>query len=230
MFVLLFSLVFGGAIEPTDGSSYREFLMGGIFAMTMLLGGIFTASGLAEDMQLGIIDRFRSLPMSRAAVLIGRTASDVMYNVLSLIVMSLTGLLTGWRIHSSALNAIAGSALLLLFAYAFSWVMAYIGLLVPSPEVVNNSSYLVIMPLTFLSNAFVPLESFSGILRHIVEWNPVSAVTQAARELFGNTHSTALTSGAWSLQHPVAYSLIWAAAFVGVFLPMSVHQYRRANG
>ncbi|GFZ88705.1 ABC transporter permease [Nesterenkonia alkaliphila] len=230
MFVLLFSFVFGGAIELGDGSSYREFLMGGVFAMTVLFGGIFTASGLAEDMQKGLIDRFRSLPMSHAAVLIGRTASDVSYNILSLIVMGLTGLLVGWRVQGSLLDALAGFALLLVFAYAFSWIMAYIGLLVPSPEVVNNSSYLVIMPLTFLSNAFVPLESFSGLLRHIVEWNPVSALTQAARELFGNTDPSALASTAWSMEHPVAYTLIWTAALVVVFLPLSVRQYRRATG
>lgn len=229
MFVLLFAFVFGGAIDVGGGSSgnYREFLIGGIFAQTVVFGSTFTGAGLAEDMQKGIIDRFRSLPMSRAAVLIGRTASDVIYNVLTLIIMALTGLLVGWRIRNSMVDALAGFALLLVFAYAFSWIMAYVGLLVPSVEVINNASFIVIMPLTFISNAFVPLETFPKALQIFAEWNPVSAVTQAARELFGNTE--ALTTGAWSLQHPVLYTLIWAVVIVLVFAPLSVARYRRTS-
>ena len=186
MFVLLFAYVFGGAIDA-GGVDYKEFLVGGIFAQTVVFGATFTGAGLAEDMQKGIIDRFRSLPMSSSAVLVGRTTSDVVYNVLSLAIMALTGLLVGWRIREGVLDAVAGFGLLLLFAYAISWVMAWVGLMVPSVEVINNASFIVIMPLTFVSNAFVPLESFSGVLRTIVEWNPVSALTQAVRERFGNT-------------------------------------------
>ncbi|HJR92325.1 MAG TPA: ABC transporter permease, partial [Acidimicrobiia bacterium] len=158
MFVLLFAYVFGGAID-VPGVSYREFLIAGIFAQTVVFGATYTGAGLAEDMQKGIIDRFRSLPMSRSAVLVGRTASDIVYNLLSIVIMAGTGLLVGWRIRTSLWEAVAGFALLLLFSYAFSWVMASIGLLVPSPEVINNASFMVIMPLTFISNAFVPSES-----------------------------------------------------------------------
>ncbi|MEJ7832534.1 MAG: ABC transporter permease, partial [Nocardioides sp.] len=172
MFVLLFAYVFGGAIEPEGSVGYKEFLIGGIFAQTVVFGATFTGAGLAEDIQKGIIDRFRSLPMSSAAVLVGRTTSDVVYNVLSLIIMALTGLLVGWRLREGILDGLAGFGMLLLFAYAISWVMAYVGLLVPSPEVINNASFIVIFPLTFVSNAFVPLESFSGGLRTFVEWNP----------------------------------------------------------
>ena len=186
MFVLLFAFVFGGAIDAGEGLNYREFLIGGIFAQTVVFGATFTGAGLAEDMQKGIIDRFRSLPMSRSAVLVGRTASDVIYNLLSLVIMALTGLLVGWRAREGVVDALAAFLLLLLFAYAFSWVMGYVGLLVPSVEVINNASFIVIMPLTFVSNAFVPLESFPSGLRTFVEWNPVSALTQAVRELFGN--------------------------------------------
>lgn len=227
MFVLLFAYVFGGAID-VPGLDYREFLMAGIFAQTVVFGATFTGAGLAEDMQKGIIDRFRSLPMSRSAVLIGRTSSDVVYNVLSIAIMALTGLVVGWGIHTSALEAAAGFGLLLLFAYSFSWVMATVGLLVPSPEVVNNASFMVIMPLTFISNAFVPSESLPTPLRIFAEWNPVSAVTQAARELFGNTSPLTPAPDAWSLQNPELYTLIWVVVLVAVFAPISVRLYKRA--
>jgi len=228
MFVLLFAYVFGGAIDPGAGVNYREFLIGGIFAQTVVFGATFTGAGIAEDMQKGIIDRFRSLPMSRSAMLVGRTASDVVYNVLSLLIMSLTGLLVGWAIRGSWTDALLAYLLLLFFAYAFSWVMAFVGLVVPSVEVINNASFIVIMPLTFVSNAFVPLEAFPDALRLFVEWNPVSALTQAVRELFGNTNPAMAVSDAWSMQHPVLYTLIWVGIILAIFVPLSVRQYKRA--
>jgi ABC-2 type transport system permease protein len=227
MFVLLFAFVFGGAIE-VPGIDYREFLMAGIFAQTVVFGATYTGAGLAEDMQKGIIDRFKSLPMSRSAVLMGRTSADIVYNVLSITIMALTGLLVGWRIHTSVLEAAAGFALLLLFAYAFSWVMATVGLMVPSPEVVNNASFMVIMPLTFISNAFVPIETLPTALRIFAEWNPVSAVTQAARNLFGNTNPLAPPPDVWPMQNPELYTLIWVVVLVGVFAPISVRLYKNA--
>ena len=164
IFVLLFAYVFGSSID-VPGGSYREFLISGIFAMTLLFGSTFTGAGLADDMQKGIIDRFRSLPMSRSAVVFGRTASDVIYNGLSLIIMALAGLVVGWRIHNGVGNALLGFGLLLLFAYSFSWIMAYVGLLVPSVEVINNASIMVIFPLTFIANTFVPSENLPTPLR-----------------------------------------------------------------
>ncbi len=229
MFVLLFAYVFGGAIDAGAGLDYKEFLVGGIFAQTVVFGATFTGAGLAEDMQKGIIDRFRSLPMARSAVLIGRTTSDIVYNVLSLIIMALTGLVVGWRAREGLFDMLAGFALLLLFAYAISWVMGYVGLLVPSPEVINNASFIVIMPLTFVSNAFVPLESFPSGLRQFVEWNPVSAVTQAVRELFGNTSDAVPVPDVWSMQNPVLYTLIWVVIILVIFVPLSVRQYRIAS-
>jgi len=227
MFVLLFAYVFGGSID-TGGISYREFLIGGIFAQTVVFGATFTGAGLAQDVQKGIIDRFRSLPMARSAVLVGRTASDVIYNVLTVAIMSLSGLMVGWRIRSSLLDALGGFLLLLVFAYAFSWVMAYIGLLVPKPEVVNNASFVVIFPATFIANTFVPSENLPGMLRTFAEWNPVSSVTQAARIAFGNTSPLAPTPEVWPLQHPVAYTLIWVGVLLAVFVPLSVRQFQRA--
>jgi ABC transporter DrrB family efflux protein len=228
MFVLLFAYVFGSSI-PIEGMSYREFLIGGIFAQTVIFGDTYTGAGLAEDMQKGIIDRFRSLPMARSAVLVGRTSSDIVYNVMSLVIMGLTGLVVGWRVHTPIWEVLAGFLLLLLFAYAFSWVMACVGLVVPSPEVVNNASFVVIFPLTFISNAFVPLENLPGPLRVFAEWNPVSAVTHAARQLFGNTNPllAAGQSEAWPLQNSILYTVIWSLVIVVVFLPLSVRLYKR---
>ncbi|HUS21651.1 MAG TPA: ABC transporter permease [Aeromicrobium sp.] len=229
MFVLLFAFVFGGAIDAGNDLSYREFLLAGIFAQTVVFGATFSGASLAEDMTKGIIDRFKSLPMSRSAVIFGRTAADIVYNVLSLIVMALTGFAVGWRAHEGLLPMFAGFGLLLLFGYAISWIMAYVGLIVPSVDVVNNASFMVIMPLTFVSNAFVPLQSFSGILRHVVEWNPVSALTQAARGLFGNLPSDMPAPDAWSMQHPAAYTVFWVVLIMIVFVPLSVRQYARAT-
>ena len=225
MFVLLFAYVFGGSIN-IPGGSYREFLIAGIFAQTVVFGSIFTGAGLAEDIQKGIMNRFRSLPMSRSALLVGRTVSDVVYNAASLAIMALTGLLVGWRIDTGVLQGVAGFALLLLFAYAFSWIMAYIGLLVPSVEVINNASFMVTMPLTFVANTFVPAENLPPVLRTFALWNPVSAVTQATRELFGNIPPGTPDPATWPLQHPVLYTLIWAAAIIAVFAPLAVHRYR----
>jgi ABC-2 type transport system permease protein len=228
MFVLLFAFVFGSAI-PINGVNYREFLMAGIFAQTVVFGSTITGSSLAEDLQKGVIDRFRSLPMSRSAVLVGRTSADVVNNVIVLVVMSITGLIVGWRIRGSFFEAVAAYLLLLLFAYAISWVMAVVGLVVRTPEVVNNASFMVIFPLTFVSNAFVPLESFSPVLRTFAEWNPVSSVVQGARELFGNVPAGAPTAEAWSLQNPVLYSSLWAVLILIVFVPLSVRLYVRTS-
>jgi ABC transporter DrrB family efflux protein len=226
MFVLLFRYVFGSAI-PIQGISYAEFLLPGIFAQTVVFGATITGSSIAEDLQKGLIDRFRSLPMSRSAVLTGRTFADVGLNLVTIVVMMITGVLVGWRVHTSVLEAVAGVLLLLLFAYAMSWVMALVGLLVRTPEVVNNASFIVIFPLTFIANTFVPTNNFPPVLRVIADWNPVSAVVQAARELFGNTSPALPVPDAWPLQHPVPYVLIWVALLLVVFVPLSVRTYQR---
>lgn len=228
MFVLLFGYVFGNSIA-VEGTSYREFLIAGIFAQTVMFGATFTGAGIAEDMQKGIIDRFRSLPMSRSAVLAGRTISDVVYNLLSLLIMAVTGLAVGWRIRGSILDAVLGIILLLLFAYAVSWIMAYVALLVPSVEVVNNASFMVIFPLSFVANTFVPSDDLPGPLKAFAEWNPVSTVTQACRELFGNIPEGTPEPEAWPLQHPVLYTLGWVVLIIAVFGPLSVGRYKRAS-
>ncbi|TDP32510.1 ABC-2 type transport system permease protein [Nocardia ignorata] len=229
MFVLMFAYVFGSAIKvPGLEGGYREFLIAGIFVQTVVFGASFTGAGLAEDMQKGIIDRFRSLPMAPSAVLFGRTISDVVINLVSLVVMSLTGLIVGWRIRGSILDAVLAYLLMLLFAYALSWMMAVVGLLVRAPEVFNNASFMVIFPLTFLSNAFVPINDLPGPLRVFAEWNPMSAVTESVRQLFGNTSPLAPTSEAWSMQHPVATSLIWIVLILLIFVPLAQVQYKKS--
>jgi ABC-2 type transport system permease protein len=228
MFVLLFAYVFGGSIAVPGGVNYREFLIAGIFAQTVVFGSTFSGAGMADDMQKGIIDRFRSLPMSPAAVLVGRTGSDIVNNVLSLAVMSVTGLVVGWRIRTSVPEAVAGFLLILLFAYAISWVMAYVGLLVPTPEVVNNAAFIVIFPATFLANTFVPAQNLPRVLRTFADWNPVSSLTQAARELFGNTGSRPPGGGAWPLDHPALYTVIWVGIILAVFVPLSVRRFQQA--
>ncbi len=225
MFVLLFAYVFGGAINPT-GVNYREYLMAGIFTQTVAFGAAITAIGLAEDMQKGAIDRFRSLPMSRAAVLIGRTTSDLLNNVLVVVVMSICGLIVGWRIHTGFINGMAGFALLLAFGYAMSWLSATIGLSVRSVEVAQSAGFIWIFPLTFLSNAFVPTATLPPVLRTIADWNPISSVVLAIRELWGNAGST--QGSGFPAEHPLLLSVLWIAAILAVFVPLSIQKYRRA--
>ncbi|MDQ3620545.1 MAG: ABC transporter permease [Actinomycetota bacterium] len=226
MFVLLFGYVFGSSIDIAGGN-YREFFIAGVFAQTVIFGASGTGVGMAEDMTKGIIDRFRSLPMARSAVLVGRTGSDILYNTISIVVMSLTGLLVGWRIRTSALEAIGGFLLLLLFAYAISWIMAYVGLKVASVEVVQNASFMFIFPMTFIANTFVDSAQLPGPLQTFAEWNPVSSVAQAAREAFGNT--IGFQPDTWSLQNPILYSLIWIGIILAIFIPLSIRQYNKAT-
>jgi ABC transporter DrrB family efflux protein len=229
MFVLLFAYVFGGAIGTQDtGIDYREYLIAGVFVQTVVFGATFTGYSLAEDLQKGIVDRFRSLPMSTSSVVVGRTVSDIGINIVSLFVMSLTGLVVGWRIRSSILEAVAAYLLILLFAFAISWIMAAVALVVRTPEVVNNASFIVIFPLTFIANTFVSLSTLPGPLETFANWNPVSSVTQAARRLLGNVDPQAPTPDAWSIQHPVVYSLIWVVIILAVFVPLSIRLYQRA--
>ncbi len=225
MFVLLFAYVFGGAI-PIPGVNYREYLMAGIFTQTVAFGASITAIGLAEDLQRGIIDRFRSLPMSRAAVLIGRTTSDLLNNVLVVAVMSICGLLVGWRIHTDVLHAIAGFALLFAFGYAMSWISATIGLSVSSVEVAQSAGFIWLFPLTFLSNAFVPTKSLTPWLQKVADWNPISSIVLTLRDLWGNT-GLARGSG-FPAEHPQLLSTLWILGILAVFLPLSIAKYRRA--
>ncbi len=225
MFVLLFTYVYGGVID-IPGSSYEEFLMAGIFAQTVVFGSTYSGSAMAQDLKDGIIDRFRTLPMSPAAVLVGRTNGDMVINASSMVVMMITGFIVGWRIRSSFAEAVLAVVLLLLFAYSFSWVMAFIGMSVRSPEIINNVSFLVLFPLTFISNAFVPSNTLPTPLRVFAEWNPVSALVQAARDLFGNTPPGAVLGDTWTAQNPIATVLLGMAVMLAIVVPLSIRKFQ----
>lgn len=224
MFVLLFAFVFGGAIPLPGGGSYTEFLMPGIFAQTIAFAAATTAIGMTDDLTRGIIDRFRSLPMARSAVLSGRAMFDVIYNGGLLVVLMVTGLAIGWRVHSGPAEFLAGVGLLLLFAFAMSWVGIWFGLSVQTVEVAQQSSFMVIMPLTFLSNIFVPPQTLPGWLQPVAEWNPVSVLTSAVRVLWGNPNP--YPAPGLPAEQPVLLTLIWIAALVAVFAPLAIWRYR----
>lgn len=228
MFVLLFTYVYGGVVD-IPGSSYAEFLMAGIFAQTVVFGSTFSGSAMAQDLKDGIIDRFRTLPMNSAAVLIGRTNGDMFINAASMAVMMVTGFIVGWRVRSSFGEAVLAVGLILLFAYAFSWVMSYVGMSVRSPEIINNVSFLILFPITFISNAFVPSGTLPGPLRVFAEWNPVSALVQSSRELFGNVAPGLPVGDAWTAQNPLATVLLGVALMLVVFVPLSVQKFAQIS-
>ncbi|MCQ1946283.1 MULTISPECIES: ABC transporter permease [unclassified Arthrobacter] len=223
MFVLLFSQVYGGSIAVA-GTDYTQFLMAGIFAQTVVFGSTFSGSAMAQDLKEGIIDRFRTLPMSPSAVLIGRTNADLALNGISMLIMMGTGLLVGWRVNSTPGRFVAAIALLLLFSYAFSWVMALLGMSVRSPETINNASFMILFPITFISNAFVQSSTLPGPLEAFADWNPVSALVQAVRELFGNL-GTAPVPDTWPMQNAVATVVIGAVVMLVVFVPLAVRKF-----
>lgn len=225
MFVLLFSQVYGGAIQ-VEGSNYTEFLMAGIFAQTVIFGSTISGSYMAEDIRDGIIDRFRSLPMAPSAVLVARSISDFMLNIVSITVMMVTGFIVGWRFREGVLYFVLGVLLLLFFAWAFSWVMIYIGLSVRSPETLNQAVFIILFPLTFISNAFVPSDTLPTVLRVIAEWNPISALVQAVRKLFGNLGDMPAPD-VWPMQHPIVTVLVGIVVLLLVFPPLAVRKFRR---
>ncbi|MER5635932.1 ABC transporter permease [Kitasatospora sp. NPDC002227] len=232
MFVLLFSYVMGGAIAiPGTTPShdvYVQYLMAGIFAQTVTFAVAGASAGIAEDMTKGLVDRFRSLPMARAAVLTGRTFADLVQTGFTVIVLALVALLVGWRIHDGFLKALGAFGLLLLLGYAFSWIGALIGLSVRSPEAATSAGLIWLFPLTFVSNAFVPVSSMPGWLQQVAYWNPFSATVQACRQLFGNQVGPVDTS--WPMQHAVLVSVLWSLIITAVFSWLSVRKYRSAVG
>ena len=217
MFVLLFVFVFGGAIE-TPGFDYVDFLMPGIIVQSLAFGGFVTALGLAEDRKRGLIDRFRSLPMSSPALLTGRTLADLASNCFQLVVLITVGLACGFRFSTSAPEVVGGLALCLLIGYVFSWVFALIGLIASSPEAANGYGFTLIFPITFISSAFVPVESMPDWLQPIAEANPVTVMVDAVRALFIGTPAGNSIWGA----------VVWCLVILAVFAPLSAWRYRRA--
>ena len=216
LFVLLFVYVFGGAIQ-TPGFDYVDYLMPGILVQSIAFGGFVTALGLSDDLKKGLMDRFRSLPMTRSALLTGRTLGDVVTNVVQLVVMIAVGLLVGFNFSSSVEEVVAGIVLLLMIGYAFSWVFAFIGLTASSPEAANAFGFIILFPLTFVSSAFVPVDSMPSWLQPIAEHNPFTAMVDATRALF-----LGIPAG-----DSVWLAAMWALVIIAVFAPLSAWRYRR---
>jgi ABC-2 type transport system permease protein len=228
MFVLLFAFVFGGAIAVPGHGSYKEFLMGGIFAQTIFFSCFGVAMALAHDRGNGAIDRFHSLPIARSAVLGGHALASLVKSLLPLVLMSIAGLAVGWRIHGTPLEAVAAYALMFAFSFAVIWIGVLIGSIVPTPEGVQGIAFILIFPLTFVASTFVPVTTLPDVLRVIAEWNPVSALAGGLRRLFGNPGGIPAPGASWPLQHAVLYTLIWVVGIVVVCAPMAVRAYRRS--
>ncbi|HXR29113.1 MAG TPA: ABC transporter permease [Solirubrobacteraceae bacterium] len=219
MFVLLFRYVFGGAIQ-TPGYTYVDFLIPGIIVQNIAFGGFVTALGLNEDLHKGLIDRFRSLPMARPAVLAGRTLADVATNALSATILVITGVIIGFSFHAGVPEVLAGAGLLLLFGYGFSWMLGFVGMLVSTPEAANSVGFITIFPLTFISSAFVPVSSMPEPLKAFAEVNPFTVVVDAMRSLWLGAPSENYVWGA----------VVWSLVIIAVFAPLAVARYRRAAG
>jgi ABC transporter DrrB family efflux protein len=226
IFVLLFSYVFGSAIHLPGGGSYHQYLVSGMFGMAMAGSAPGTAVGLTTDMSSGLIDRFRSLPIARSAVLAGRTVSDLVTQALGLVVLVVTGLAIGWRAHNGISAALAAIGLSLLFAYAMTWAGACAGMVLRSPEAAQAMGFIIFLPLSFVSNAFVPTQGMPGWLAGFANWNPMSAIAASCRNLFGGANPAAAVP-AWPMQHPELAVVAWSVALIAVFAPTAVALYRR---
>lgn len=229
MFVLLFRFVFGGSIDTGQPGGYVQLLMPGIFVQTVAFTLAATAVGLTADMQKGLIDRFRSLPISRSAVLFGRTLGDAALNIVVLTAMGLTGYLVGWRPTSGFFDTFLGFLFLLVFGFAMSWVGVLIGLSVREERVATNATFVAVFPLTFLSNAFAPTTGMPKALQYVAEWNPVSTMVAACRQLFGLENQFGATAGSFPSENPLVMSIVYMILIMAVFIPLSVRKYNNSS-
>jgi len=225
MFVLMFAYVFGGAIAIPGGGNYHEYLIGGMLGMSLAQTAPGTAVAVVSDMSTGLIDRFRSLPMSRAAVLTARTIADLLTQVIGAAVVAGVGLAIGWRVHTGPADVVEAFALALLFGYAFTWAGVCLGMVLRSPEAAQQSGFVIFLPLTFISSAFVPTQGMPGWLQPVAEWNPMSSLAAACRQLFGNPNPASLVN-AWPAQHAELAVICWSVGMLAVFAPLAVRLYR----
>jgi ABC-2 type transport system permease protein len=226
LFTFLFAYLFGGAIPIPGGGSYVDYLLAGILALNLVTSTMGTAVGLSTDLNEGMIDRFRALPMWRSAVLVGRSVADLFTSCLCALIVALTGLVVGWRPGSSYISIVGGFMLMIFFAYAVSWMSACAGLNSKSPESAASFGFIVLFPMTFVSNALVPTQHMPGWLQAIATWNPVSAVVAGARVLWNNPNPSG-SIHAWPMQHPVEASLIWSVVILAVAAPLAAHFFKR---
>jgi ABC transporter DrrB family efflux protein len=226
IFTVLFIYVFGSAMVIPGGGSYKDFALGGLLTMNLTTSSVGTAVGLSSDLRTGVIDRFRTLPMSRTTILVGRAVSDLLAAILCTVIVGLTGLAIGWRPDANVLSVAAGFGVAVLFGFAMSWINACLGLRSEDPESAQAFAFLVIFPLAFVSSVFAPTQNMPAVIRAIADWNPVSAVAGATRELFGNPNPQASAS-AWPCQHPVAAALGWSVLILAVCIPLAARTFRR---
>ena len=224
LFTLLFIWVLGAGVPIPGG--YKQFAIAGLLALNLVTSSMGTAVGLATDLSTGVIDRFRTLPMWRAAVLVGRSIADVLTAALAAGIVLLTGFLIGWRPHANAGLVLGGVGLALLFTYGLSWACACVGLISKGPESGASMGLILLFPLAFVSNAMVPTQHMPVVLRQVAEWNPVSALTAAVRHCFGNPNPSAAIR-IWPMEHPVLASVAWSAVVIAMFAPLAVHLYAR---
>jgi ABC-type polysaccharide/polyol phosphate export permease len=229
MFVLLFAFVFGGAIEVPGGGSYKEFLMGGIFAQTIVFSAFGVAMSIANDKKNQAVDRFRSLPIANGAVLGGHAVANLLKALLPIVLMSITGLVVGWRINSGMVDAAHGYLLMIAFSFAMIWIGVYLGSVVGTPEGVTGIAFAVLFPITFIASTFVPVVTMPEPLRTIAQWNPTTSLSDALRELFGNPNTPPTAGDPWSIQHPVLYTWLWIVGIVLVVAPLAVRVYRKST-
>jgi ABC transporter DrrB family efflux protein len=225
MFTLLFAYVFGNVIGVPGGGSYREYLVGGILIQTLAFGMMGPGVAIASDLREGMVDRLRTLPIARAAYLLGHAAAEWAAMLLALTILTLSGLIVGWRIHTGFVDAVGGFGLLALFGLAMLWFGTAIGVAVRSPDAVQGIAFLVVFPLTFLSNAFVPTSGLPSALQTVAEWNPISALVAATRTQFGNPVATPVDAP-WPLEHPVPAALMWCVLILVVCVPLAMNRYR----
>jgi ABC-2 type transport system permease protein len=225
LFTMLFIYVFGSGI-PIHGGSYKDYALAGLLSLNLTTSAMGTGVGISADMTTGVIDRFRTLPIWRASVLIGRSLSDLLAATLCVTIVAVTGLAIGWRASAALPSVIAGFAIALLFSYALTWACACIGLLSKSPESAQGIGLIFLFPIAFVSNALVPTQGMPGWLQVISNWNPVSALTAACRHLFGNPNPSG-SIHAWPMQHPVLAAVGWSVLILAIFAPLATHLFRR---
>jgi ABC-2 type transport system permease protein len=226
LFTLLFCYVFGAAMVLPGGASYTQFALAGLLVMNLTTSAVGTAIGLSTDLSTGVISRLRTLPMSSTAILVGRSLSDLLAAMLCGTFIAITGLLIGWRPETALPSVLAGFAVALLFSYALSWLSACVGMAFSNPEAAQGIVFILVFPLAFVSNVFVPTQGMPAWLQTIANWNPVSAVASACRELWGNPNPSASIQ-AWPMQHPVEAAIIWSLVILAVCVPVAARLYRR---
>ncbi|MDZ7677515.1 MAG: ABC transporter permease [Acidimicrobiales bacterium] len=228
MFVLLFAYVFGGAIDVPGGGDYREFLMGGIFAQTLVFTAFGVAMSLANDRKNQVVDRFRSLPINIGSVLGGHAIANLIKGLLPILLMSIVGFLVGWRIRGSLLDAVLAYALMVAFAFAMVWIGVLLGSFVPTPEGVMGVGFVALFPITFIASTFVPVASMPGVLRTVAEWNPITTLADASRQLFGNPNTPIQPDDPWSISNPGTYTALWVIGIIVVCFPIAVRAYKHS--